>query len=84
MNYSSLLPVLQVVLITVWALIEVAPARRGGTLVATDNLFALAECPRGRPPLLQQWALVMASVLVATKPALAAHGYSSKLHLNSE
>ena len=37
MNYSSLVPVLQIVLITVLALIEVAPARTGDKPVSQEH-----------------------------------------------
>ena len=38
MNYSSLVPVLKIVLITVLALIEVAPARTGDKPVSQERL----------------------------------------------
>ena len=84
MNYSSLGPVLQIVLITVLALIEVAPARTGDKPVSQEHherkelklgsnvIEALGE---GRPPKVK---------LLVSRRALGEHGYSSKLHLNSE
>ena len=84
MNYSTLVPVLQIVFITVLALIEVAPARTGDT-------------PASRPRISR--AAVRLEVIAADGPGIARapvlrplvsardlgeHGYSSKLHLNSE
>ena len=84
MNYSSLVPVLKIVLITVLALIEVAPARTGESPVDEGRL-ELRELERcegaidmvglGRAPKLR--------MLVSVRD-LGEHGYSSKLHLNSE
>lgn len=87
MNYSSLLPVLKIVTITVLALIEVAPARTGDRPVSQDDIVPSAttagaarcdvarETHRDRAPALRP--------LVSAR-ALGEHGYSSKLHLNSE
>ena len=84
MNYSSLVPVLKIVLITVLALIEVAPARTGespvneGRLELTELRLGAktVEAPgEGRAPKLR--------MLVSMRD-LGEHGYSSKLHLNSE
>ena len=84
MNYSSLVPVLQIVLITVLALIEVAPARTGDKPVSQERherkelkLGAKSVDDRvlGRAPKIKQ--------LVSSR-ALGEHGYSSKLHLNTE
>ena len=84
MNYSSLVPVLQIVLITVLALIEVAPARTGDRPVSQDRLErkemklgarTIEDRGIGRAPKVK--------LLVSTR-ALGEHGYSSKLHLNSE
>ena len=84
MNYSSLVPVLQIVLITVLALIEVAPARTGDKPVSQERLErkeirlgarTIEDRVVGRAPKLK--------LLVSTR-ALGEHGYSSKLHLNSE
>ena len=84
MNYSSLGPVLQIVLITVLALIEVAPARTGDKPVSQNRLElkelklgarAVEDRALGRAPRIKQ--------LVSSR-ALGEHGYSSKLHLNSE
>jgi len=84
MNYSSLVPVLKIVLITVLALIEVAPAMTGGEPVE-ERMVELTELSRdlatvespgsGRAPKLR--------MLVSVRD-LGEHGYSSKLHLNSE
>ena len=84
MNYSSLVPVLKIVLITVLALIEVAPARTGESPVSEERL-ELRELElskdathvngHGRAPKLR--------MLVSVRD-LGEHGYSSKLHLNSE
>ncbi|MEI7652433.1 MAG: hypothetical protein WCJ96_10550 [Verrucomicrobiota bacterium] len=84
MNYSSLLPVLQIVGITVLALIECAPARTGDQPVRQEAMEP-KELPRehdheivrvGRAP----------RIVVAYVPTrfFGEHGYSSKLHLNSE
>jgi len=84
MNYSSLVPVLQIVLITVLALIEVAPARTGDKPVSPERLerkemklgaTTVEDRGIGRAPKIK--------LLVSTR-ALGEHGYSSKLHLNSE
>ncbi len=84
MNYSSLLPVMKIVMITVLALIEVAPARTGDRPVNEERLEltelrlgsdAVAEPAVGRAPKVR---------LLVSSRALGEHGYSSKLHLNSE
>jgi len=84
MNYSSLVPVLKIVLITVLALIEVAPARTGESPVNEERLElrelelskdATHVSGHGRAPKLR--------MLVSVRD-LGEHGYSSKLHLNSE
>ena len=84
MNYSSLVPVLKIVLITVLALIEVAPARTGDRPVNEERL-ELSEWKHGaklsedrgvgRAPRIR---------LLVSSRDLGEHGYSSKLHLNSE
>ena len=84
MNYSSLVPVLKIVLITVLALIEVAPARTGDKPVSQDRLVlkelklgarVLEDRVVGREPKMK---------LLVSSRDLSEHGYSSKLHLNSE
>ena len=84
MNYSSLVPVLQIVLITVLALIEVAPARTGDKPVSQERLErkeiklganVVDDRVLGRAPKMK---------LLVSSRALGEHGYSSKLHLNSE
>ena len=84
MNYSSLVPVLKIVLITVLALIEVAPARTGDKPVSQDRLElkelklganVIEALGEGRPPKVK---------LLVSSRSLGEHGYSSKLHLNSE
>ena len=84
MNYSSLVPVLKIVLITVLALIEVAPARTGESPVNEERLErtelklgvnTVEHRGVGRAPKLR--------MLVSSRD-LGEHGYSSKLHLNSE
>lgn len=84
MNYSTLVPVLQIVFITVLALIEVAPARTGEKPATPPRLcrsavrleFVAADGLTGsRAPVLRP--------LVSARD-LGEHGYSSKLHLNSE
>ena len=84
MNYSSLVPVLKIVLITVLALIEVAPARTGDKPVSQDRLElkeiklgvkSVDDRIVGRAPKIKP--------LVSSR-SLGEHGYSSKLHLNSE
>ena len=84
MNYSSLVPVLKIVMITVLALIEVAPARTGEEPVNEERLelreleFAaegVVTEGHGRAPKLK---------LLVSSRSLGEHGYSSKLHLNSE
>ena len=84
MNYSSLVPVLQIVLITVLALIEVAPARTGDKPVSQERLErkeirlgarTIEDRVVGRAPKLK---------LLVSSRDLGEHGYSSKLHLNSE
>ena len=84
MNYSSLVPVLKIVMITVLALIEVAPARTGEQPVNEECLelkqleFATEGAVtegHGRAPKIK---------LLVSSRSLGEHGYSSKLHLNSE
>ena len=84
MNYSSLVPVLQIVLITVLALIEVAPARTGDKPVNQERLErkemrlgtkVVEDRGVGRAPKLK---------LLVSSRSLGEHGYSSKLHLNYE
>ena len=84
MNYSSLVPVLQIVLITVLALIEVAPARTGDRPVSQERLEreemklgarVIEGRGVGRAPRVK---------LLVSSRDLGEHGYSSKLHLNSE
>ena len=84
MNYSSLVPVLQIVLITVLALIEVAPARTGDKPVSQERLErneirlgarTIEDRVVGRAPRLR---------LLVSSRDLGEHGYSSKLHLNTE
>ena len=84
MNYSSLVPVLKIVLITVLALIEVAPARTGEEPVNEERLErkeillgakSIEDHVVGRAPKIK---------LLVSSRSLGEHGYSSKLHLNSE
>ncbi|MFM8549363.1 MAG: hypothetical protein ACKOBS_01605 [Verrucomicrobiota bacterium] len=84
MNYSSLVSVMKIVLITVLALIEVAPARTGESPVNEGRLelreLELSESTidvrgLGRSPKLR---------MLVSVSDLGEHGYSSKLHLNSE
>ena len=84
MNYSSLVPVLKIVLITVLALIEVAPARTGDKPVSQERLErteirlgarTIEDRVVGRAPKLK---------LLVSSRDLGEHGYSSKLHLNTE
>ena len=84
MNYSSLVPVLKIVLITVLALIEVAPARTGDKPVNEEGLDLkevrvgdkrVEDRGVGRAPRVK---------LLVSSRDLGEHGYSSKLHLNSE
>jgi hypothetical protein len=84
MNYSSLVPVLKIVLITVLALIEVAPARTGDKPVSQERLElkelklgdrTIEDRVVGRAPKIR---------LLVSSRDLGEHGYSSKLHLNSE
>ena len=84
MNYSSLVPVLKIVLITVLALIEVAPARTGDRPVSQERLEreemklgarVIEGRGVGRAPKVK---------LLVSSRDLGEHGYSSKLHLNSE
>ena len=84
MNYSSLVPVLKIVMITVLALIEVAPARTGDRPVNEERLEltelklgskVVEASGEGRAPKI---------TLLVSSRSLGEHGYSSKLHLNSE
>jgi len=84
MNYSSLVPVLQIVLITVLALIEVAPSRTGDKPVSQNRLElkelklgakVVEDRSVGRAPKIK---------LLVSSRTLGEHGYSSKLHLNTE
>ena len=84
MNYSSLVPVLQIVMITVLALIEVAPARTGESPVNEERL-ELAELTLGAQSV-DAYVVGRAPKvkLLVSSRSLGEHGYSSKLHLNSE
>ena len=84
MNYSSLVPVLKIVLITVLALIEVAPARTGESPVNEVRL-ELAELKLGAHSV-DAYVVGRAPKvrLLVSSRSLGEHGYSSKLHLNSE
>jgi hypothetical protein len=84
MNYSSLVPVLKIVLITVLALIEVAPARTGESPVNEERLV-LEEMMLGARPV-DAYVVGRAPKikLLVSSRSLGEHGYSSKLHLNSE
>jgi hypothetical protein len=84
MNYSSLVPVLQIVLITVLALIEVAPARTGDKPVS-QNRLELKELKLGAKVVEGRSVGRAPKVrLLVSSRSLGEHGYSSKLHLNSE
>ena len=84
MNYSSLVPVLKIVLITVLALIEVAPARTGDR-PANEERLERKEVKLGVEPDAGLGAGRAPKVrLLVSSRALGEHGYSSKLHLNSE
>ena len=90
MNYSSLVPVLKIVMITVLALIEVAPARTGKTPVTQAYAERPTTVPRTEVRLAAEVAEARDSgrapklrLLVSSRD-LGEHGYSSKLHLNSE
>jgi hypothetical protein len=76
--------VLKIVLITVLALIEVAPARTGDKPVSQERIErkeirlgarTIEDRVVGRAPKLK---------LLVSSRDLGEHGYSSKLHLNSE
>ena len=84
MNYSSLVPVLKIVLITVLALIEVAPARTGDRPVNEERL-ELTELKLGAKVVeaLGEGRAPKITSHVSSR-SLGEHGYSSKLHLNSE
>jgi hypothetical protein len=84
MNYSSLGPVLQIVLITVLALIEVAPARTGDKPVSRDRLER-KEMQLGAKSVEDRVVSRAPKIkLLISGRALGEHGYSSKLHLNTE
>jgi hypothetical protein len=84
MNYSSLVPVLKIVLITVLALIEVAPARTGDKPVNEERL-ELKELTLGSKVVESRGVGRAPKIkLLVSSRALGEHGYSSKLHLNSE
>ena len=84
MNYSSLVPVWQIVMITVLALIEVAPARTGESPVNEVRL-ELAELKLGAQSVDAYIVGRAPKVrLLVSSRSLGEHGYSSKLHLNSE
>ena len=84
MNYSSLVPALKIVMITVLALIEVAPARTGDRPVNEERLelreVRLMDKTAGAPGV---GRAPKVRLLVSSRD-LGEHGYSSKLHLNSE
>ena len=84
MNYSSLVPVLKLVLFTVLALIEVAPARTGDKPVDQERL-ELKELKLGARNIESRGVGRAPKVkLLVSSRDLGEHGYSSKLHLNSE
>ena len=84
MNYSSLVPVLKIVMITVLALIEVAPARTGDRPVSEERL-ELTELKLGAKPVeIRGVGRAPKVKLLVSSRDLGEHGYSSKLHLNSE
>ena len=84
MNYSSLVPVLKIVLITVLALIEVAPARTGESPVDEGRLeLRELELSEGAIDMVGLGRAPKLRMLVSVRD-LGEHGYSSKLHLNSE
>ncbi len=84
MNYSSLLPVLQVVGITVLALIECAPARTGDKLVRQE-VVEPKELPReNKSEIVRVGRAPKIVVAYVSTRFFGEHGYSSKLHLNSE
>ena len=84
MNYSSLVPVLQIVMITVLALIEVAPARTGDKPVNEERL-ELKELTLGAKVVESRGVGRAPKIkLLVSSRSLGEHGYSSKLHLNSE
>ena len=83
MNYSSLVPVLKIVMITVLALIEVAPARTGDRPVNEERLERkeiklgakpIDERGTGRAPKFR---------LPVSSRDPGEHGYSKKLCINS-
>ena len=84
MNYSSLVPVLQIVLITVLALIEVAPARTGDKPVSQERLERKEIKLGARVVEDRVLGLAPKMKLIVSSRDLSEHGYSSKLHLNSE
>ena len=84
MNYSSLVPVLKIVLITVLALIEVAPARTGESPVNEERL-ELRELEMSQPSVdADGMGRAPKLRMLVSSRDLGEHGYSSKLHLNSE
>ena|GEM_PF-1477035 len=83
MNYSSLFPVLNIVMITVLALIEVAPARIGFRQWK-ERAIALMELPQKKKVTEVRSERLADVVLVEVSQNYGAHGYSSTLHLNSE
>ena len=83
MNYSSLFPVLNSVMITVLALIEVAPARIGFRHWR-ERAIALKELPQKKKATEVRSERVADVVLIEVSQNYSAHGYSATLHLNSE
>ena len=84
MNYSSLVPVLKIVLITVLALIEVAPARTGDKPVSRNRLERKEIKLGARVVEDRVLGLAPKMKLIVSSRDLSEHGYSSKLHLNTE
>ena len=83
MNYSSLVPVLKIVLITVLALIEVAPARTGDRPVNEERL-ELTEMKLGAGVIEDRGVGRAPRVrLLVSSRDLGEHGYSKKLCINS-
>ncbi len=84
MNYSSLVPVLKIVMITVLALIEVAPARTGAEPV-NETCLERTELKLGANNVEHRGVGRAPKIrLLVSSRDLGEHGYSSKLHLNSE
>ena len=83
MNYSSLYQVLSIIMVTVLALIEVAPARIGFRHWR-ERPITLKQLPQKKKVAEVRSERVADVLTIEVSQNYASHGYSATLHLNSE